>query len=466
MGVLTSLIPPRYADDMPPKLAEIERLALAWFKNFLQLNNYQFDENGNIVPGPGKPDGPLLGSETVSPEEAARPMREQWQLLNDLLTTLRYHFEAFYDLDPLDFTVFVGRLGGKIRQVAHPDGWAASSVYDRIEVAFSEWVLPVGDLINEEQWTGEAATKFRDEFLKHFYTAMRQQQSFAVILAVIPQTYHDAVTAAQRYLLTIADTCIARLSGQAGAPGQAYDVEVLSWASMITGALSLFPPLSPIAGPASLGTAIVGYGRSKQFEAPDEAPIESTIAPQVLQTATELVIEVESGLAEVDRTLAESLNHDLNSPTGFGSPGLRLERPELANGPATMGTLTIDKYDVPMNPDVVVSLVNLYKAGYVNLPGAAGEYVAAEATLALCTPLQSSGTYFLRSAQLFDEARNQLAGILRNTAESLTACGATLVACAKEYQLTDEEQAEYLLRVDDLVQPTADPPATPTRGPV
>ncbi|MCW6006247.1 hypothetical protein K1W54_16930 [Micromonospora sp. CPCC 205371] len=451
---------------MPPKLAEIDRLALAWFKNFLQLNDYQFDENGNIVPAPGKPDGPLLGSEALSPDEAARPMREQWQLLNDLLMTLRYRFEAFYDLDPLDFTVFVGHLGGTTRQVAHQDGWSPSSVYDRIEVAFSEWILPVDGLITEEQWTGGAATKFRDEFLKHFYDAARQQQSYAQILAVIPQTYHEAVTTAHRYLLTIADTCIARLSGESGAPGQAYDVEVLSWASMITGALSLFPPLSPIAGPISLGTAIVGYARSKRFEAPNEAPIEGTVAPQVLRTAIDLVVDVESGLAELDRTLAESLNHDLNSPTGFASPGLRLERPELANGPATMGTLTIDKYDVPMNLNVVVSLVNLYKAGYVNLPGAAGEYAAAVATLALCTPLQSSGTYFLRSAQRFDEARNQLAGILRNTAESLTACGATLVACAKEYQLTDEEQAEYLLRVDDLVQPTADPPATPTRGPV
>lgn len=465
MRELTSLIPPRYAEDMPPKLAEIERLALTWFKNFLQVNNYQFDENGNIVPGPGEPEGPLVGSEALSPDEAARPMREQWQLLNDVLTTLRYRFEAFYDLDPLDFTVFVGNLGGTTRQMEHLGKGSSTSVYDRIEVALKEWILDVDGLITEEQWTGQAATKFRDEFLKPFYTAARQQQWYARILAVISQTYHEAATAAHRYLLTIADTCIARLSGQSGAPGQAYDVEVLSWASMITGALSLFPPLSPIAGPLSLGTAIVGYGRGK-FEAPDEAPIEGTAAPQVLQRAIELIIEVESGLAELDRTLAESLNKDLNSPAGFGNPGLRLERPDLADGPATMGTLTIDKYDVAMNLDVVVSLVNVYRAGYVNLPGAAGEYTAAGAALALCTPLQSSGTYFQRSAQRFDEARNQLAGILRNTAESLTACGAALVACAREYQLTDEEQAEYLLRVGDLVQPTADRPATPTRGPV
>jgi hypothetical protein len=465
MRILIDLVPKRLVDEMPPKLAEIERLALQWFKDYLQVNKFMLDDQGNVVPDPRQPQDPVVVPPALSPDEAARPMREEWRILSDNLMTLRSRIEAFYGLDPLDYTVMVGKLGGTEHQVARAGG-APTSVYDRIEYAFGEWVLPVDGLINEQQWTGKAATSFQTRFLKPFHLASRQQQAYALSLAVVAQTCHEAVTTAHRYLLNIADTCIARLNGESGGPGQADDVEALSWTSMISGALSLFPPLSAIMGTISFTTSVAGYVRGKQDEPPNEAPIEGTAAPQIIESTHQVVTTVEQGLAELDATLAGLLDQDLDSRTGFASPDLRLERPALADGPHTMETLTIDKYDVPMNPDVVVAVADVYKAGYVNLPGAAGQYTAAAAALDTCVPGGSAAAYFGRSLARFGEARNMLAGILRNTAESLSDAGAALVACATEYQLTDAEQAEYIRRVGELVPPEADPPSTPRHGPV
>jgi hypothetical protein len=464
MKSLTSLVPPRLVDDLPPKLAEIERLALQWFTDWLLVNKHVFDEHGNVVADPRQLQDPVLVPPALTPDEAARPFRERWKILKDDLMMMRAKFEAFYDLDPLDFTILVGKLGGTQQQV-NPEG-PPTSVHDRIGHAHSEWVRHVDGLINQEQWTGPAATTFHERFLKPFHLASRQQQAYAQILAVNAQAYHEAVTTAHRYLLTIADTCIARLNGKSGAPGQADDVEVLSWTSMISGGLSLFPPLSAILGTISFVTSVTGYVRGKQDQPPDEAPVEGTAAPEIIASTLRVITTVEDGLAKLDDTLADGLSQDLTNPRGFASPKLRLEHPELAGGPTTMGTLTIDKYDVPMNSDVVVSVVNVYKAGYVNLPGAAGEYAAATAKLATCKPSRAAGAYFRRSVPKFEEARDLLSSILRNTGESLTACGEALVACAREYQLTDDEVAAFIQGIDGLVQPIPELPAPPLRGPI
>ncbi|MFI7542747.1 hypothetical protein [Actinoplanes sp. NPDC049599] len=464
MGVLRSLIPPRLADDLPPKLNEIERLALQWFENYLLINRFCFDAQGNVIADPREPRGPLIGSPARTPEEAAQDMQQQWRIFRDDLTMLRQKFEAFYGLDPLDFTILVGKLGGTDSRVA-PDGGAPTSVHDRIGYAYDEWIMPVDGLIGEKQWTGEAAVPFQERFLKPSHVASQQQQAYAQVLAVIAQTYHEAVTTAHRYLLTTADTCIARLNGESGAPGQAADVEALSWVSMISGALSLFPPLSAIAGTISFTTSVAGYARGKQDEPPAEAPIEGTAGPQVIQGAHQVLVSIETGLSDLDAELAKSLSQDLDSTTGFASPHLRLERPLLADGPQTMGTLTIDN-NTPMNTNVVVSVVDLYRAGHVNLPGAAGQYAAAVDKLATCLAPGASSTYFPRSVPRFDTARDLLHGILQGTADSLAACGDALVACAKDYRLTDDERAAFLQRIGSLLQPAADPDPTPRRGPI
>jgi hypothetical protein len=41
-------------DELEPKLAEIDRLAMAWYNDFLRINGFMFDEHGTVVLRPGR----------------------------------------------------------------------------------------------------------------------------------------------------------------------------------------------------------------------------------------------------------------------------------------------------------------------------------------------------------------------------------------------------------------------------
>ena len=465
---MTQVTPP-LADEMPAKLTQIERLAREKFIETLQANKLTFGPGDSIIADPLLWTDPLVGGHS-DPASAMQTFADQWGIVLSDLATLRTRVEEFYQLEPIAFTIMVGMLGGTSAGpgstvVAGLNG-PPTSVYARLRHADSQWMQHVDNLINEKQWTGAAATAFQENFLAKFRAASEQQQAYAQVLAVTPQAWHEGVVTAFRYLLTIADTCVNRLNGDAGAGGQAFEVEVLSWTSMITGALSLFPPVAPVAGPISLASGVGGYARGKQSEPPNEAPIPVGPVWTVIEATLREVASVTEGLLELDTALAGILNANLGSPVVFASSGLRLERPDLAEGPATMGTLTIDRPEVINNNDVAVSVADVYRAGYVNLPGAAGQYTAAGEKLALCEPSGAARQYFPRSVPAFVAARDELGGILRTTAESLSACGSALVATAEGYQLTDEESATYTNLVGALVQPQADPEPTPLRGPI
>jgi len=115
---------------------------------------------------------------------------------------------------------------------------------------------------------------------------------------------------------------------------------------------------------------------------------------------------------------------------------------------------------------VVVSIVDLYTAGYVNLAGAAGQYAEAAAKLATCVPSAPGNRYFPQSVVTFAEARDLLAGILRDTGEILTDVGSALVECANGYDLTDEQQADYLRQVELVFTPIPEEPGRTRYGPV
>jgi uncharacterized protein YukE len=459
--------PRRLVDEMPAKLGEIERLARKWFTDKMAVNGFMFDADGTVVLDPRHAHDPVIVPPSLTPQEAARPLQETWGQLQSDLDTLRVRIERFYNLDPLDFTILVGKLGGTVHKVAAEGG--ATSVHDRIGYAYAQWLSPVDGMIGEKQWMGNAATSFQERFLKPFHAASQQQQAYAQILAMTAQVYHDAATVAHRRLLDIADVSIAQLAGGTAATRQYTDVEGLSWVSMVTGGLALFPPLGMAAGTflgwTSFVTAVTGYLKSKENVPEDPETIADGSATRIIQSALSKVLTIEETLAGTGDETANALGQELDSPTGFASSALRLERPDLANGPGDMSKMTIDKDDTTNN-DVVVAVADVYKAGYVNLPGAAGQYAQARAKLASCVPSGATYTYFGRSAQLFAEARDLLVNILGNVGESLTDCGRALVAVATEYQLTDEESAAYLQRVRDLVQPTAVTPGTPRTGAV
>lgn len=453
--------------ELEPKVKEIERLALEWYTEFLTINKFRF-ENGNVVVDPSQLQEPTWGVPPASREERERPMRENWNIFNSNLTALKERFQAFYDLDPLDHTILVGKLGGTQR-VAPPEG-LPTSVYDRIGYADQTWVSRVDGMLAEKQWSGPAAGTFHEQFLFKFHQAAAQQQSYAQLLGVTAQAYHEAVTNAIKTLHRIADTCLARLNGDYGTPGYADLMESLSLTSIFTGALAFFPPIAVPAGIASLSTSILGYAGGKN--APDNPAeikeIEGYAAPEIIVSTHDAIITVEVALDRLDTTLAGCLDKDMSDPTSLGSPGLRLSRPELADDRSRMGALKIrGEPGVAAGEDpVVVSMVDLYRAGFVNLPGAAGQYLEAENKLASAEPSMATRRYFQRSVPRFNEARALLGGVLHQTADSLTAAGKSLVACANEYQLTDAAKAEYLRQIGGFETPLAVAPPTPRHGPL
>ena len=103
---------------------------------------------------------------------------------------------------------------------------------------------------------------------------------------------------------------------------------------------------------------------------------------------------------------------------------------------------------------VVVSIVELHKAGYVTLPTAAQQYAAANTELATCVAPEAASRYFPRSVPAFNEARDVLGGILRDTGTTLADVGDALVKVAKGYRLTDDEVAEYNRQVGEQVPPS------------
>jgi hypothetical protein len=446
-------------DELEPKLHEIERLAQRWYEDFLRANKFHL-ENGTVVADDGQFAESTWGAPPPSREDRERPMRENWRIFNDNLAVLRSRFRGFYELDPLDYTILVGKMGGTGR-VAPPEG-PPTSVFDRIGYADQTWMDPVDGMINQKQWSGPAATTFHEQFLVKFDSAAAQQQAYARLLGVTAQAYHEGVVKAHEALLRIADTCIARLIEDYGTPGLADTMETLSITSIIAGALAFFPALAVPAGTVSLSTSVLGYAAAKAptgdpYEA---AEVEGYAAPEIIVSTYDAVIAVEASLARLDEALTNCMNWDLVDPASFASPGLRLSRPTLADNQDNMGQLTIQSVPgIPLTQDaVVVSIVDLYTAGFVNMAGAAGQYAEAEAKLATCALPGASNRYFPRAVITFTEARDVLAGILRDTREIIVAVGSALVECANGYELTDAQEAEYLRQVGQVYVPIPEEP--------
>jgi hypothetical protein len=452
-------------DELEPKVNEISRLALERYAELLRGTGFKLDGNGSIVVNPDEPsfrdDPPKIHKQRED------VWRENWRVFNDLLNEVLYRFRAFYRLDPLDFTTMLSRLGGTRRGVAPADG-RPTSVHDRLTHADDQWVSRVEGMIKEGHWDGPAADTFDDDFLQHFHRAVEQQKAYVRELGLVAQSYHDAAAAAGKDLGRIADACIARLKGRHDDSEWITDLSVVS---IIAGALSLFPPIATVAGVVSLGAGITGFVASEGAsgdQTPERLRIDGHEPRAIIQSTWVAILGIEGLLGDLDDALGRGLNQDLQGSSSFASPGLRLPRPDVADHPDQFGRMNVgNPPGVPLaKSPVVASIVDLYRAGYVNLPGAAYEYDQAAAKLGSCTIAQPLARFFPRSIPLFHEARDVLEGILRNTSDSLAGAGHALVQVATSYHLTDEENAEAMRRIHAIPPSFGEEGGTPLHGPV
>jgi len=227
------------------------------------------------------------------------------------------------------------------------------------------------------------------------------------------------------------------------------------WRSNL-GALSLFAAAVGLFLPAS-GAALLVGGISlasgiASLPPADDRPylrVDDNPFPQGIIRNTEYAIqELRDMVFDMDDTIAAGLDKDLDSTDRFASPNLRL-------GTATVTANAYSHLDIkdadgqPPN-QVVVSIVQLARAGYYNMPGAAYEYNAAMSVLDACHVPHAMTTLFPRSIGKFNAATAQLVGILHDTRDRLNNAGDAMVAAARAYRGTDEETAEIIKGIQDI----------------
>jgi hypothetical protein len=465
----------RLSDELEPKLPEIRRWAEDLFSN-QELRPYglHFDENGAVAFDRSNPmNQPQLGGNQWTEEDIQQliaTVRDKVDRFYADLETLLAAFRAYYDLDSLDFTVLAGTLGGQKGQVGGPP----TNIHSRIGYAEHYWVAPVDGLINAKDWDGGedgAAANFERQLLRPFHDAVQQQQGYVTVLAIVAQLYHDYLARMRDALLAVADECIDALGGPARVTAGELTTKVnaLSAVSLALGVLSLFPPAAPVAGPTSVWTGAVALEMALTTDSasgPKNLPsLYRDTVWEVLQATREMLTTVDRYLTDADDKVSKALDEALNSTSSLASPGLTIHPPDAADQPANanFNTLTVQSEPgVPLSQDkVVVSVVDVYKAGKVNLLGAAAQYAEAATELAACTTPASLTRFFPRSVPKFHAARTILAGIFENTRQVLERSAEALMAIAMNYQTTDDRSAEALAQME--MYSTPDPNPEPTR---
>lgn len=382
------------------------------------------------------------------------------QVLVAAVDDLCARFREFYALDSHDFAANVAQLSAPLsEEEKHPlegrplvtrpmGGTAFASIFS----AEDNYMRPVGAMIHADLWRGVAATRFRDNFLVPFGAAAAWQRGYIRELAVAAQTYRDTVDGAANAIMFVAESCLGAFRGHPRyQTADATATDHFSAASLLLGALGLFLPASTPALVVGVGSVASGIA-SAVTAGSDKRPylqVDYSEYPHTIIKNTEYAIkQVEETILDVDETLALGLDKDLYSTDAFASPHLKLPPPGVDS--STFGYLDIlDRDGKPPNR-VVVAIVELYKAGYYNLPAAAYEYNAAMGQIDGCRVPGGMGRYFPRSISVFNSACTRLSGILRQTTDDLSSAGETILTAARTFQGTDEEQAEILRQAGQI----------------
>lgn len=408
------------------------------------------DENGHVDVDP---DGGLYPNEEIDIDDE----QQKYDDYVILLDAVKAKFEHFYYLNPGGLAQIVNDLGGKVHGPAPTVIWAASTVYDRLHYADDQWMRPLLGLIggagageDEVDWSGDAAQKFHDRILDPFHRVVEHQMACTRLLSVAAQAAHDGMVNVQDDLLALADAGVARFSGESAGGDASGFLQVVSF---ITGAISLFPsPASLPAGVISLATSVLAT--IEDGEESREWNITGVNATMILESIWENLLALDEEIDRKDGQMADALEQDLDNEDFFASPELRLEDAPDLDRPDAFGELQVDSVPgVPISDNkVVVTLVQLYAAGYRNLPSAAYQYEQATSTLVDPIPY-SFRRLFHQTRSIYQQARAQLRGAVSATRWDLEGSGDALVRIATSYETTDERAAEVMRQIGDLAQP-------------
>jgi hypothetical protein len=434
-----------FSEDLSAKVSELRAAAERLYLHELSSDRgISVQDDGDWVPAPGN-DGDNF-DERLAEEQPRyeRFMRD----LDDLAT----RFESYTSLNAHQFTGTLTIVGGE--EHASSYDW---TVYGQIRTAADAWVTPILGLIAEGQWTGNAAQSYVDDFLTPFNQASELQMACVRELTIAVAAYKEATLQSQDALLRVAGLAIAAFDEERSGPTLE---NVLSFVSIVASAVDFVlgrAILDAVALGADALSRIASTASNEEQRQP-EITVDGDNARQILASAWNALSELERRMGDFDDCLRRGLRRGLNSGDLFDSSEIAVPRPAVADDPASMGHLTIlaaPGVPIEENP-VVVSIVDLFRAGYINLPNAADLYRQASQTLSGVTIPAEPATLYGSSRGNFDEARDLLAGIFSRTRDALTDSGTTLVHTAQTYDLTDAESAEALRQIGRMVPPTTD----------
>jgi len=387
--------------------------------------------------------------------------RDQWaKSEQDFLGTvddLSARIREFYVLDQHDFETNVHqltrpsdakpKLGERGPLVNYPSPFTA---FGNIFSADVNYVRPVLELIHTEQWSSPAATAFHDGFLAPFHQAADWQGAYVKELGLAAEMLRSTTEAAKKGITFVARGTLAALNYH-----QLYETVDTDWRGEL-GALSIFLAAVGLFLPAGGAALVVGSmslaSGIASLEPADKKPylqVDDGPYPEgIIRNAEYAVKDLREMVFDLDDIISAGLDRDLNSSDRFASPNLKVGSATVT--PDAYGHLDIKDADGKPPDQVVVSIVQLARAGYYNLPGAAYEYNAALSCLDACTVPGSMTTMFPRSIGKFNAATAQLAGIVQDTRDRLNNAGDAMVAAARAYRGTDEENAAIIQGITDI----------------
>jgi hypothetical protein len=429
-----------FRDELSPKVAEIERLARFRYDEMLSGNGLGVGQDGAVVDDPE-----AAGTLPVDLEWE----QQQYDAFVSYLDTVKSRFEYYYDLDKMELIDLVAQIGGIEDYPSNGDPYSA---FDRIDAQEGR-----------SEWSGRAATTFYEDFLEPFQAAADKQQACTRVLGMVATCVLKGVSNAQDDLLAIADAAIAAFRGE----GDSAD-----WGGFLTVASFVSTALGFLSGPLGVGVWAVSLatGVGAYFAAIDDADdqrqvvIEAPNAPIGLESLSDALVAFGDELDRKDQQMSAPLEKDLDDRSAFASPALRLPNLEIDDhgdfGRHLVGTV-VD--GVPLaQQESVVTVVALHEAGSRNLPSAAYQMETAASHLNDTMPA-SFRTLFYQTASTFQQCREQVRAAVSAIARDLEDTGPILVDVAKNYEVTDEENAEIQRQIERLLPPVTEPDSRPYR---
>jgi hypothetical protein len=424
-----------FYDDLDAKIRELKRVALDRYDGELIRATsmadveMHLDEEGNLVES-GRP-----------LSEAARTDHDAevsaYGIFTSDLTQLIQRLEGYRDFNPQPYASAASILGGK-------PGSGSWTIYGGIQFLTDHWIQPVLTMVRGEQWTGDAALAFQNNFLLNYYKNAGRQMLCVRTLMLTCEIYEEATRRAQREIKTIVDSAIAAFKNEHTAAENLQDF--LTAAGIVIMVLGLYGgnPIVMEAGEIATGVIADSLDDGTEEPPPPELTVEGGHAQAIMDSAVQRTQEFYRRLEDFRYDMLARLGRARNNSSLFASPEIEAGRPQISDDPTCFETLEIGAaVDLPIDRHPVVeSMTQLFRAGQFNLPEAAGVYERVRSDLLNNVTMPSGITLSQMSEARFEEFVDQLGEVFSRTQDMLLDAGANLVQIAKNYTIADEERAE------------------------